>query len=251
MSRRITTFLILISSLMFSAFVCKKEIVPESKFETRGVWVTRFDYTTNIDSTDSDSQKAAISKYLNIAKESNLNTVFFQVRGSFDAYYKSSYEPWAKALSGSLGVDPGWDPLEFAIKKAKENGYERCTVAFHLTTHDDQDELVLQGKTKDESEQLRQLARGVYLDPALPEPPPGICKQSLELVEPLNSFWISGLPYAKRTDSHLHGGAERLYRIIHGLNKPVHVGSPPVGSATLVARCFPRLVIRKGDILAG
>lgn len=107
---------------MFSAFLCKKEIVPETKFETRGVWVTRFDYTTNLDSTDSESQKAAISNYFNIAKESNLNTVFFQVRGSFDAYYKSNYEPWAKALSGNLGVDPGWDPLEFAIKEAKENG---------------------------------------------------------------------------------------------------------------------------------
>ncbi|MCH8927427.1 MAG: family 10 glycosylhydrolase [Candidatus Marinimicrobia bacterium] len=121
-SKRTAAFLILISSLMFSAFVCNKETGTQTKYETRSVWVTRFDYTINIDSTDSDSQKAAISNYFKIAKESNLNTVFFQVRGSFDAYYNSNYEPWAKALSGSLGVDPGWDPLKFAIKEADENG---------------------------------------------------------------------------------------------------------------------------------
>ena len=109
---------------MFSAFICNKDTIPQPKFETRGVWVTRFDYTTNIDSTDSESRKTAISNYFKIAKDSNLNTVFFQVRGGFDAYYKSNYEPWAKALSGSLGVDPGWDPLEYAIKKAEESGLQ-------------------------------------------------------------------------------------------------------------------------------
>ena len=121
-SKQIAAFLILISSLVFSAFVCNKKTWTEAKYETRGVWVTRFDYTTNADSTDSDSQKAAISKYFKIAKESNLNTLFFQVRGSFDAYYNSKYEPWAKSLSGKLGVDPGWDPLEYAINEARENG---------------------------------------------------------------------------------------------------------------------------------
>lgn len=121
-SIRTAVFLLLVSSLTFSAFVCNKKTNTRSQYETRGVWVTRFDYTTNLDSTDSESQKAAITNYFNIAKESNLNTVFFQVRGSFDAYYDSNFEPWAKALSGSLGVDPGWDPLDFAIKEAKEKG---------------------------------------------------------------------------------------------------------------------------------
>jgi len=121
-SKRIAILLILLSSLMSGSFVCDKETGKSSIYETRGVWVTRFDYTTNVESTDSDSQKAAISNQFRIAKESNLNSLFFQVRGSFDAYYKSKYEPWAKSLSGSLGVDPGWDPLKFAIKEAKENG---------------------------------------------------------------------------------------------------------------------------------
>jgi uncharacterized lipoprotein YddW (UPF0748 family) len=45
------------------------------------------------------------------------NQVFFHVRGTADAYYDSSLEPWAAGL-GALGVDPGWDPLLEACAEA-------------------------------------------------------------------------------------------------------------------------------------
>ncbi len=34
------------------------------------------------------------------------------------------YEPWAAELTGTLGQDPGWDPLEFAIEEAHKRGIE-------------------------------------------------------------------------------------------------------------------------------
>ena len=114
--------MLLLSSFSASSFVCREERRTGSIYETRGVWVTRWDYTTRTGSTEPDLQKKEIKKLFRIAKESNLNTIFFQVRGNFDAYYQSDYEPWALGLSGVLGVDPGWDPLAFAIREAESNG---------------------------------------------------------------------------------------------------------------------------------
>lgn len=53
-------------------------------------------------------------------KDANMNAVFFQVRARGDAYYRSAYEPWAENLSGTLGRDPGWDPLQFVIDEARK-----------------------------------------------------------------------------------------------------------------------------------
>ena len=116
--------MLMLSSFISISFVCKKETPQSSKYETRGVWVTRWDYTTKTNSTDPDIQKAEIHRLFKIAKDSNLNSLFFQVRGQFDAYYNSNYEPWAETLTDSLGVYPGWDPLEFAIEESKAMGLQ-------------------------------------------------------------------------------------------------------------------------------
>ena len=116
----VAAFILMLSSFISISFVCKKETAQSSKYETRGVWVTRWDYTTKTKSTDPDIQKAEIRRLFKIAKDSNLNSLFFQVRGQFDAYYNSNYEPWAETLTDTLGVYPGWDPLEFAIEQSRE-----------------------------------------------------------------------------------------------------------------------------------
>lgn len=80
--------------------------------ELRGIWVTRWTY-------NSPDDVATIMA--NIAG-AGFNTVFFQVRGTMDAYYDSAYEPWASRLSGTLGQDPGWDPLATAVSEGHANG---------------------------------------------------------------------------------------------------------------------------------
>jgi uncharacterized lipoprotein YddW (UPF0748 family) len=52
------------------------------------------------------------------------NQVYFQVRGTADAYYRSTLEPWAAPLAGKLGRDPGWDPLQVALEAAHERNME-------------------------------------------------------------------------------------------------------------------------------
>jgi uncharacterized lipoprotein YddW (UPF0748 family) len=82
--------------------------------EARVLWVTRYDYA------DAASIQAVISK----AAYANFNIILFQVRANGDAYYRSNYEPWSQRISGTLGMDPGWDPLATAITAAHQAGLE-------------------------------------------------------------------------------------------------------------------------------
>ncbi len=82
--------------------------------ELRGLWVTRWDYAS----------AAGVEGIMEEAANWGFNAVFFQVRATADAYYDSTVEPWAKGLTGTLGQDPGWDPLGVAIVAAHDRGLE-------------------------------------------------------------------------------------------------------------------------------
>lgn len=92
---------------------------PEGRAEEiRALWVTRWDYTT----------EAHVRTILDNARACRFNTVLFQVRGNGSVFYRSELEPWAWELTGSdpstLGIDPGWDPLETAIAYGRGLGLE-------------------------------------------------------------------------------------------------------------------------------
>jgi uncharacterized lipoprotein YddW (UPF0748 family) len=59
--------------------------------ELRGIWVTRWTYSTAGD----------VAEIMSAIADAGFNTVFFQVRGRHDAYYASTIEPWAQRLSGT------------------------------------------------------------------------------------------------------------------------------------------------------
>ncbi len=98
---------------------CGREVFT-GKREARGVWMSRFEYAGK----DSNAAKAKIQSTFEKARKAKFNMIFFQVRGAGDAFYKSSFEPWSDMLSDSLGKDPGWDPLAFAISQAHRLGLE-------------------------------------------------------------------------------------------------------------------------------
>ena len=71
-----------------------------------------------------ETQKTGLDNILNTLQMANFNTVYFQVRGMCDAFYKSKYEPWSQYISSTRGADPGWDPLEYAVTEAHARGME-------------------------------------------------------------------------------------------------------------------------------
>lgn len=95
--------------------------------EMRGTWFTtawRIDWPP-IGSAQAQQNKMV--EMFNALENTNINAVYFQVRPFADAFYKSAYEPWSHLLGSNLaarGVDPGYDPLAFAIKEAHKRGME-------------------------------------------------------------------------------------------------------------------------------
>jgi uncharacterized lipoprotein YddW (UPF0748 family) len=94
-------------------------LVVTNPVEARALWVNRFDYTN----------AASIANIMQKAGQARFNMVYFQVRGIGDAFYRSTIEPCAYALCGTLGggttnAVPPFDPLAVAITEAAKYGIE-------------------------------------------------------------------------------------------------------------------------------
>jgi uncharacterized lipoprotein YddW (UPF0748 family) len=101
------------------------EDLTSSKYEFRGAWMST---AYNIDWSTAGGNVAAqkqdyISK-VDKLKDANFNALIFQVRPMGDAFYPSSYAPWSQYISGSQGVNPGYDPLAFALEEAHKRNLE-------------------------------------------------------------------------------------------------------------------------------
>ena len=93
-------------------------IDPDS--EVRGVWIAsvyNIDYPSRTD-LSADALKAEIDAILDTCAENNLNTVFFQVRPTCDALYRSEMFPVSNNISttGTLV----FDPLEYIVNEAHQ-----------------------------------------------------------------------------------------------------------------------------------
>lgn len=94
----------------------------ENNTEFRGVWISYLEFM-NISKNETEFKKA-INKMFDNCKEWNMNAVIVQVRAFSDAMYPSSYFPWSKYASGTMGKNPGYDPLEYMVEAAHERGLE-------------------------------------------------------------------------------------------------------------------------------
>lgn len=115
------------------AILCLLVALPASaaftKREFRGSWIANawaLDWPSVRGTSASviEQQKAELIQYLNDLQGYGFNVAFFQVRSMCDAAYPSSYAPWTSYVSGTRGVNPGWDPLAFAVEEAHKRGIE-------------------------------------------------------------------------------------------------------------------------------
>jgi len=95
---------------------------PEEEF--RAVWLTTYAGLDWPKSFDIEEQKRSLLEILDLLKEAHFNAIIFQARSRGDAFYKSAFEPWARELTGSIGNNPGWDPLAFLIEQAHSRNIE-------------------------------------------------------------------------------------------------------------------------------
>ncbi len=121
-------FLLILIAAILSALALTSSAVSYPPEEMRGVWIASvynidFPSKTNLTATE---MKNEIDEIMKNAKGMNLNAVFFQVRPSADALYKSSIFPWSAVLTGTQGKTPSdsFDPLSYAVESAHKNGLE-------------------------------------------------------------------------------------------------------------------------------
>ncbi|GKW37277.1 hypothetical protein PEC301875_13010 [Pectobacterium carotovorum subsp. carotovorum] len=97
----------------------------------RGVWlatVSRLDWppvaSVNVSSPASriTQQQDALKDKLDKLKSLGINTVFFQVKPDGTALWPSKILPWSDMLTGNIGEDPGYDPLQFMLDEAHKRG---------------------------------------------------------------------------------------------------------------------------------
>ncbi len=94
--------------------------------EFRGAWVATV-YNINFPSAaglSAQAQQEELLDLLDLAAALRLNALVLQVRAESDAFYASDLEPWSRFLGGTQGVDPGYDPLAFAVTEAHARGIE-------------------------------------------------------------------------------------------------------------------------------
>ena len=93
--------------------------------EFRGVWLAT---VAGLDWPDCN--KSAIVQELQLIElikglhKAGCNTLIFQVVSNMDAIYPSELLPWSAVMTGQEGKDPGYDPLDLAIKAAHNCGMD-------------------------------------------------------------------------------------------------------------------------------
>ena len=97
---------------------------PKRQF--RASWVAS---VTNIDwpsrpGLSPAQQQTELDGWLDDAVRQHHNAVVLQVRPTADAFWPSRIEPWSKYLTGTQGVEPGYDPLAYAVRAAHARNLE-------------------------------------------------------------------------------------------------------------------------------
>ena len=99
--------------------------IPETykSKDIRAFWVSN---VLNIDlpyATD-EAYKSKIGEMFETAKAYNINTIFFQVRTTNDAFYESKLNPYSRYLTGTEGKKPPFDVLRYVLEEAKKYDIE-------------------------------------------------------------------------------------------------------------------------------
>lgn len=114
----------ILSALLLAAMASTVGWAQSPKREIRSTWLTTVWAIDWPSSTNQTRAKSQMTHYLDNLAKHNFTGVCFQVRGMADAMYRSSYEPWSSAISGTRGKDPGWDPLEWVVEECHKRGME-------------------------------------------------------------------------------------------------------------------------------
>lgn len=120
---------LLLFAFIFFFNTISKAQVPVSeieipKEELRSVWLTTVFGLDWPKSTDVAQQQQSLRVMLDRMKNFGMNAVVFQVVSRGDAIYYSDRLPFPRYFTGTYGVRPSYDPLQFLIDESRLRGLE-------------------------------------------------------------------------------------------------------------------------------
>ncbi|MCA0445515.1 MAG: family 10 glycosylhydrolase [Bacteroidetes bacterium] len=152
-----------------------------------GVWVAtahRIDFPKT---NGSENQKNELISLVQTAADRGITTLYFQVRGRGDSFYQSDFEPWSESLTGKLGQDPGWDPLDVVIKEASKRNLKVIAWfnVYKITDGSNQTKSSSKKKHPVESHPKWVMKSGSerFLDPGIPDVRLYLAKVAADLVK--------------------------------------------------------------------
>lgn len=158
------------------------------KHELRAVWIAT---VTNIDWPSKkglpiDQQKQEFIKLLDDVKNMSMNAVVVQIKPTADAFYPSKYGPWSEYLTGTQGMDPGYDPLAFMIEEAHKRNLEfhAWFNPYRITmNHKDLTRLSADHPARQHPEWVEAYGNQLYYNPGIPEARKFIIDGIIEVVK--------------------------------------------------------------------
>lgn len=86
--------------------------------EIKGVWISYIELAELLQGQTAAGFRSRFAAVLDNCADISVNTVYVHVRSHSDAYYASELFPWSKYVTGTVGKDPGFDPLEIMLEEA-------------------------------------------------------------------------------------------------------------------------------------
>ncbi len=231
-----------------------------SQEEIRGVWVAS---VINIDwpskkGLSPEQQKREYISLLENVKKWNMNAVFVQIKPVGDSFYPSKYSPWSEYLTGTQGVNPGYDPLKFMIEEAHKRGIEfhAWFNPYRLTMSGGIEKLSKDNIGRKRPEWTVKYGKQLYLNPGIPEVNDYVVNSIVEVVRNYDidgvhmddyfyPYKIKGQEYPDDAQYRKYGGkfsnvgdwrrnninklVEKLYKEIKKENREVVFGISPFG----------------------
>ena len=233
------------------ATIAVQEVYAADHTDMRAVWISTVysaDYPSAIN--NEEAQKNEFINKLEQAQDLGMNTVVVQVRPKGDAFYESEMNPWSAVLTGTQGMDPGYDPMEFMIKETHKRGMEfhAWMNPYRITTSGtDLSTLSVDNMARQNPEWVLTYNNAVYYDPANEEVQEYICDTVEEIVENYDVdaihfddyFYPSNYPLpegetrdgvtANERRGYVNDLIKAVYKTIKKVDNSVEFGISPMG----------------------
>ncbi len=128
---RLISVCLIAVNLIYSGMPDGYALAAEGGKEFNAVWISYLEFldrmkdpVTGKNGYTKERFEAVINEMFDNAVSLRMNAVVVHVRPFGDAFYPSDYFPWSKYISGTQGVDPGFDPLNDMIQAAHERGLQ-------------------------------------------------------------------------------------------------------------------------------